>query len=162
MSRHLTLAAGGLLLACLLGSSTPDRAAARLLARQEGPSAHSRNFARTLDGAFEVLEEDSVFRPRRADLVRWAVQALARQAGKELPPDLDQHCRRVPEMTRPEQVAFLRDVHARFWAPGSTDAQALLDGVVRDVLSRVDPYAEWQPADRATWGIDLVLVGVGL
>src|ERR1041384_2329855 len=132
MSRYLTLAAASLLLfACLLGSSPADQAM----------SPQSWHFARALDDAFEVLVEQSVFRPRRADLVRWAVEALARQAGTELPSDLDQHCRRVAELPRPEQLTFLCAVHARFCSPGRMDAQAVLDAVMRDVLRRTDPYA---------------------
>jgi carboxyl-terminal processing protease len=118
--------------------------------KQSSPA--SDTFAGTLLEVIQTLEEESVVRPARADLVRWAVGALSRRAGKKLPPDLARRCRQLDGMKPGEVRDLLRDAHARFRAPARPDAQAVLDCVVREVLERIDPHAVWGRPALYCWG----------
>jgi hypothetical protein len=123
-------------------SGVRDRAR-QVIAAIEERSRRATAFADTLFDVMETLREGSVTGVKREELAGYALHGLYHSVGREVPPDLSRHLGRIKSLKEEDLQALLRDAHAGLRPGKGLDDQVLVDRTVREMLSRVDPWADW-------------------
>jgi hypothetical protein len=138
---HRILAHACLALPFCVLLSEPSPGAAPALPRPD-VRVEARQFTAAAFEVFEVFDEESILRPKRAQLVRLTLTALSRRTGRKLPAELSGRCAKMADLSAKELRGLLADAYARLRPGWQLPAAELRDLVLRDVLAEIDPHAK--------------------